>query len=540
MKKILFSFCFLLLFLISNNLISQVTIGSDQTPNKGALLDFKENIPDPNGVGITSTRGLAMPRVSLGSYSALTMGDNKIEDINNSWQAHTGLIVYNTGEEYDKCNIDTPAAGLHIWNGKKWIPIGPKKRDYEPMTAAPGPSAIYAPNCYMYNNIGASGNVIIPVAKAFDIWDWWGGKSFNGQKSDRRYLTETSDAFTGSLSVSVVWEEGMGTTAAIDDDIVGTPTLDKTTLDRTARITVPVTGKKGNAVIALSDSKGIRWSWHIWVTDNPTTTAYTYDTGNQINTWMDRNIGATSATPQSAGAAGLLYQWGRKDPFPGYKFIGDDLLDVEKTKTTNITVQINSLPNVQSADGDGNLTSLAKAISNPLMFISSDNDWFSSTGSDWDVRWGYVVDECNTIFQYRSEMDPCPEGWRIPGFSGGDMDLDSPWTKKFDPNEELPEEESEMWKYWTDEPWNNGWNFNREDYKMGWYPATGFRRWDTGEFTPPSDAHRNSGYFWSITPNFINNTVEAFYMAFTETWAVGILENNKAYGFAVRCVKDNK
>ena len=32
---------------------------------------------------------------------------------------------------------------------------------------------------------------------------------------------------------------------------------------------------------------------------------------------MDRNLGATSATPGNVGSLGLLYQWGRKDPFLG-------------------------------------------------------------------------------------------------------------------------------------------------------------------------------------------------------------------------------
>ena len=32
---------------------------------------------------------------------------------------------------------------------------------------------------------------------------------------------------------------------------------------------------------------------------------------------MDRNLGATSAALGDVGALGLLYQWGRKDPFLG-------------------------------------------------------------------------------------------------------------------------------------------------------------------------------------------------------------------------------
>ena len=37
---------------------------------------------------------------------------------------------------------------------------------------------------------------------------------------------------------------------------------------------------------------------------------------------MDRNMGAISASPGNIGALGLLYQWGRKDPFLGSSSTG--------------------------------------------------------------------------------------------------------------------------------------------------------------------------------------------------------------------------
>ena len=72
--------------------------------------------------------------------------------------------------------------------------------------------------------------------------------------------------------------------------------------------------KKGNAVIAAKDASGkILWSWHIWLTDQPEGQVYY----NNAGTLMDRNLGATSTTPGDVCAFGLLYQWGRKDPFVG-------------------------------------------------------------------------------------------------------------------------------------------------------------------------------------------------------------------------------
>ncbi|MBQ7518151.1 MAG: hypothetical protein IJU13_06990, partial [Bacteroidales bacterium] len=60
----------------------------------------------------------------------------------------------------------------------------------------------------------------------------------------------------------------------------------------------PVTLKNGNAVIAAKDASGeILWSWHIWVCKDydPEATAQEYY--NNAGTMMDRNLGATSATP---------------------------------------------------------------------------------------------------------------------------------------------------------------------------------------------------------------------------------------------------
>ncbi len=72
----------------------------------------------------------------------------------------------------------------------------------------------------------------------------------------------------------------------------------------------------GNAQVAVYDAAGnVLWSWHIWRTDAPADFTVT---DSDANTWtfMDRNLGATSALACDGEAAyGLYYQWGRKDPF---------------------------------------------------------------------------------------------------------------------------------------------------------------------------------------------------------------------------------
>ena len=73
---------------------------------------------------------------------------------------------------------------------------------------------------------------------------------------------------------------------------------------------------KGNVLLAAFDADGkILWSWHIWLTDNPCKNLhYVADAKILI---MDRNLGAVSADADNQDSYGLLYQWGRKDPFIG-------------------------------------------------------------------------------------------------------------------------------------------------------------------------------------------------------------------------------
>lgn len=95
---------------------------------------------------------------------------------------------------------------------------------------------------------------------------------------------------------------------------------------------------EGNAVVAAKDGASkILWSWHIWTTaafDGNSIKVQTYETKprtvpayyetvtKRTLKMMDRNLGAASATASKVAAEviktyGLLYQFGRKDPFPG-------------------------------------------------------------------------------------------------------------------------------------------------------------------------------------------------------------------------------
>ena len=70
--KIKTRICFIILFVELSSLYtikSQVTIGSASPPNKGTLLDMKEN----DNIGANSTKGLLLPRVELAANNILKM-----------------------------------------------------------------------------------------------------------------------------------------------------------------------------------------------------------------------------------------------------------------------------------------------------------------------------------------------------------------------------------------------------------------------------------------------------------------------------------
>lgn len=122
------SLCLLALCLAiaSFDAAAQVTVGSENQPEKAALLDLKsDNVNNPLGAtdptNVTSSRGgLVLPRVKL--KNPLTMepfipttdpewvnnGSSRVKEI------HAGLVVYNLTSD----NNFIP--GLYMWDGRIW------------------------------------------------------------------------------------------------------------------------------------------------------------------------------------------------------------------------------------------------------------------------------------------------------------------------------------------------------------------------------------------------------------------------------------
>ncbi len=266
----------------------------------------------------------------------------------------------------------------------------------------------------------------------------------------------------------------------------------------------PSTLRNGNVVIAAKDAEGnILWSWHIWVCQDydPNSTAQEYD--NNAGVMMDRNLGATSATPGDVGALGLLYQWGRKDPF----------LESSSISSNARAASTLSWPStVSSTSSNG---TIAYAVAHPTTFItrnSSNNDWYYTGSISTDnTRW----QSAKTIY------DPCPPGWRVP--DGGDSGV---WSKAVGSSD-----------YFSGYPYdstNKGMNFSGKFGSSGtiWYPASGSLDRDDGSL----DYVGSDGYWWSCTPS--GNLAYRLYIGINGYVYPSNSYGYRAYGFSVRCLQE--
>ena len=272
------------------------------------------------------------------------------------------------------------------------------------------------------------------------------------------------------------------------------------------------TFKEGNAVIAARDASGtILWSWHIWLTDEPKGQVYY----NNAGTMMDRNLGATSATPGDVSALGLLYQWGRKDPFLGSSSIYFD--SIAEAKST-----ISWPSTVSSSSSKG---TIEYATAHPTTFIcrnSNNNDWYYTGNEKTDnTRWSESTSD-------KSVYDPCPVGWRVP-----DGETNSVWSKALGSSSSF-----------TGSPLysssNRGLNFSGTfgANQTIWYPATGSRSFSDGKLGGVG----NFGMYKSSSPN-INGNYYAYVLYFNNFSNDGnvypVYSECRAYGDPVRCISEN-
>lgn len=264
--------------------------------------------------------------------------------------------------------------------------------------------------------------------------------------------------------------------------------------------------KEGNAVIAAKDASGnIIWSWHIWLTDEPQGQEYY----NNAGTMMDRNLGATSTTPGDVGTLGLLYQWGRKDPFLGSSSI------------VNCTNAKSTITWPSSVSSDPSTGTISYSIANPTTFIEK----------NWEnYEWYYPgAESINNILWTRSDKsksiyDPCPPGWRVP--DGG---TDGVWSKALGSSTSIKH---------TYDISNMGMNFSGKfgTASIIWYPGTACRNGEDGDLYNDGEDGMN-GEYWAVPSDSDDDIFGS--LLFTDTGRV-YTDNggSSANGRPIRCVKE--
>ena len=278
--------------------------------------------------------------------------------------------------------------------------------------------------------------------------------------------------------VSLLWEDRTG--------VVLNPTVDGN------KVKFITTGREGNALLAVQDVNGQTiWSWHIWVTDQPQDQVYVNDKGTF--TLMDRHLGAIhNASDDWKNAQGLMYQWGRKDPFVGRQ-------DGTQMYTTN-----------------NNQVSIAEAVQNPTVFEG--------------VGYRGWVDKENTIMWHPSKKtiyDPCPVGYRVAHKNVWTGFLQDGHTCQYGITE----------KYNVAGGWDNGWNFLYDGTNATYYPVTPYINSDGWYYYHNTE----SSHVWSSEYSYERYGYSLYFYYYTDSSSSLELYRSSDYttdSYPVRCMKD--
>ncbi len=337
--------------------------------------------------------------------------------------------------------------------------------------------------------------------------------SYTGLKASKDY---------NATNARLLWEGTQGLITSIK--------LDGTSL------TVQTNGQKGNAVIALYDNANhILWSFHVWCTagDGPKDIDYENYAGAKFK-MMDRNLGAwCNESEDRHETQGLLYWWGRKDPFPAH--LEDYVYTPSKSGKFNTVFKSIIFPSY---------TTTTKVIElfreNPCAIFTR---LYADTYKVFPVNlWGDPdgnSEKYNTeLYQWsgsKSVFDPCPKGYRVPnkytwtGFSFGQDNIQHVPNSDF-----ITADEANVLK------WNYGWTFKEknDNYIGVYYPITE-RRSENG--MPDDEGTANvtrTGYYWNSTMQISPSGYHSSGCWESSGWRI---DNGSTWAnmtSAVRCVKE--
>lgn len=290
------------------------------------------------------------------------------------------------------------------------------------------------------------------------------------------YYTENTTEIHGTVYGGLKMEDGLITDCYLKDGYI--------------YFTTSLNSLYGNATIYLKDPRGhILWSWHIWIVNyDPDTDYDTIDWGEAGDKkFMKMNLGALNNTMYDSRAMGMMYQWGRKDPFMG-----------AAAYDSNSQAVYNSYSDYQEygfAEASQEASTLLYSLRHPALAImdepNGDGDWLTEHEN---ALWG----EEKTIF------DPCPRGWKVPSRP-----------------------------IYHDKTVSSIYQYGLQMDGI-WYPATGFHH----KVSFNLNRVGKEGHYWYATPKDDGNAYSFFFDSDNDTVDLASHYSAKAQANAVRCMKD--
>ena len=294
--------------------------------------------------------------------------------------------------------------------------------------------------------------------------------------------------------------------------------------------------KNGNAVIAVMKNGTVVWSWHLWfIHDDALNTVTctnfqghkykftqetlgwkytalkvsTYSAPRKVRVTVEQTVAnggvkqfayitITQNPGNSRKGYSTLYQFGRKDAFPG-------------TDTT---------PDGSFTPNGGDNMSIQNGIRHPGTFYNDGSTWYSYNKYNlWSMD--NTVTGYNDNAVVKTVYDPCPAGFHMPAsnaFTGFTTHGENGGTANVNGAED----------------W--GWNFNNKITSPDaavFFPASGYRRHFDGSLYGVGD----SGWYWSAVPN---DMIYGCYLNFNGWGAFPKHYNPRSYGMSVRPVAEPK
>ncbi|AUI56550.1 hypothetical protein CRM71_15100 [Prevotella jejuni] len=389
-----------------------------------------------------------------------------------------------------------------------------------------------ATNANSYTSHAAAGN-------SYVLYNF---KDHNNQNITDPWIEKTNGAANNGVDgAEVVWADAA--------NLVHSPSIVHDGGEGFLDFTVSASDiQSGNAVVAVKKGGTTVWSWHLWFApkdalDKIPVTNYqgkvynftketlgwkptqwsgsTYDKARTVKVKVVQTIkngGVAQETviniTQNPGnvkkGATTLYQFGRKDAFPGVDAS-------ELAANSHFT---------QSA---GDNMSIMNGIQHPDNFYTWGSSWYSTPPTGYSYYNLWSAENTATGFNDNSVVktvyDPCPVGFKMPasnaftgftanGQNGGTMNVYG----------------TSDWQTYQNNFGHNFWTSSSKTATIN-FPASGYRSHNDGSL----DYVGSLGYYWSAVPY---STISGCYLGFSSGGVSPVSSSARAYGFAARPVSE--